>query len=562
MALRGGPVAAPVHFVHIDPGWWRATTTTPPAGSPQLIPGAPPTGLGNVTAFDTTQETCTPFLNMPGTFLANTEYWKIACQAVPTKATYIKMTTGDVVDYFKPKEGKSICDMLTSSDQHLWSLDGGGWRAPSYSTTGLGGSGDGWLLTLKMENDKRDTPNFWGVPTGGTLTGGCCHTTLEAESKAWTKPFSMAYCGAPVELAPICTPLANVPGSFSADKDYWAQACQPIPMTAGFVKMNMGGPTGIVDYFRPPTGKTFCEMLTARDQHKWSSDGDTWVTPKYSSTEGEKGLGGSEEGGVTTTDQRKKVSFWGSEDNTQTGGCCYASSSDASPGFGKAFLMSYCEIAQPPPVNELVELLHSNEEAVQGLENEMSQLHNRLTNAETVNVDASGNITLARSGMFKLAVSAKHEADAISNLQQKGSLLGSRLDSARSSLNGAASRVEKSSETAEATAKIAQKVSSPEALKAQEKLNTEIWGLLDPTNKDSLPATELRVRSMEKDTDKFISDMGDEVKTVMVTKLRRSVGKLRKVIHQLGNAGKSSTGALGEVESDAPLGADLGLNDS
>merc|ERR1719161_3442586 len=89
------------------------------------MPGAPTGSLGNVEGFDTTQETCTPFLNMPGTFLANTEYWKIACQAVPTKATYIKMTTGDVVDYFKPKEGKSICDMLTSSDQHLWSLDGG-----------------------------------------------------------------------------------------------------------------------------------------------------------------------------------------------------------------------------------------------------------------------------------------------------------------------------------------------------------------------------------------------------------------------------------------------------
>lgn len=72
-----------------------------------------------------------------------------------------------------------------------------------------------------------------------------------------------------------------------------------------------------------------------------------------------------------------------------------------------------------------------------------------------------------------------------------------------------------------------------------------------------------KVRGMEKATDKFRSQLRGEVKTVLVTKMRRSVGKLRKVINRLGTAGnKQSDSSLGDVESSESLGADLGLDDS
>ena len=41
----------------------------------------------------------------------------------PDDTDYLKLTveSGDFVDYFKPKEGKSFCAMLVSSTSHLWS---------------------------------------------------------------------------------------------------------------------------------------------------------------------------------------------------------------------------------------------------------------------------------------------------------------------------------------------------------------------------------------------------------------------------------------------------------
>lgn len=497
---------------------------------------------------------------MPGTFVANAEYWQSECKAVPKNATYIKLTAGEVTDYFKPKNAKTMCDMLTSGDQHTWSSTGksSSWVTPNASTVGLGGSADGWLTAQKLADDQRDTPSFWGVKTPNAETGGCCHTDYKAEGKAWAKPYRMDFCGMSQVLAPICTPLVTVAGSFSADKAFWTETCKTIPMTAGFVKVAMGDS---IDYFRPPTGKTYCEMLTGNDQHKWSKDGYTWVDPTYDTST--SGLGGSADAGVTTGDARTKVSFWGSDTATDTGGCCYASLADQTPGFGKAFTMSYCEIATATPVNQLVESLHSTEASVMALEQEVANLHSRLTSAEGVNVDASGNVSLARSGMYKLAVKAKDEADQLSTFQLRSSILGSSLDREETQLTSSKETVIKSMENTQAVVAVANKTATQSALGEQDTLNDQIWALMDPSNTNSLDATEKRIRLMEEDEQKFKKQLGDEIKTVMVTKMRRSVHRLRKMINRLGNAGnRNSDGALGQVDSDASLGSDLGLDDA
>lgn len=563
VALRGGLSAVPVNLARLDPNWWRATTPTTTAAP--VFNASASTNATNATKaasglggslFDTKIETCTPFLNVPGTFLANEEYWTNACKAVPAEATYVKLITGDVTDYFKPKATKSICDMFASQDQHMWSSDGTKWLAPDVSANGLGGSADNWLTKINLTKDKRDTPSFWGIKSPAVQTGGCCHSDYKAEGKAWAKPFRLEFCGTPQVLAPICTPLTSVAGSFSADKDFWAETCKTIPMTAGFVKVNMGSS---LDYFRPPTGKSYCEMLTTSDQHKWSKDGETWVTPTYDTS----GLGGSAADGVDTGDARTKVSFWGSSVAANTGGCCYASPTDSTPGFGKAFTLSYCEIATPTPVSQLVEELHSTESLVQELEKSIGSLHTRLAKAENVNVDAAGNVSLARSGMFKLAAKASGEADELNSFQKRASLLGVSLDQGEDQLKSSDFRILRAAQSAKATIEIAKKTASPKALQAQETLNDHMWQLMDPSNKDSLDATEKRVREMEKAANKFRKELSEEVKTVLVSKMRRSVNRLRKVIHRLGTAGnKASDGQLGDVDSSAPLGADLGLDDA
>jgi len=564
VALRGGlPAGPPGHAqaLRIDPGWWKATTPPP---SPTFKAGVAGESGGRKRRkkkgglFDVEIPDCTPFLNMPGNFVANPDYWKDECKSIPKKATYIKMTVGGITDYFKPKPGKSMCEMLVSSDNHKWSSDGYEWTTVlkmSSSQTGLGGSADGWLQPDVNSTDKRDTPSFWGVKPPGVQTGGCCHSDYKATGKAWAKPFKMEYCGTPMALAPICTPLITVPGSFSADKAFWAQTCKQIPMTTRFVKVAMGD---TVDYYRPPTDKDWCDMLTSGSHHKWSKDGVNFVTPKYDVS----GLGGSADQGVTTGDARTKVNFWGSNTITDTGGCCYGSPTDKTPGFGKPFIMSSCEVATAPPMAQLVDLLHSNEKAVQDLEKTLSSLHSRLLNAETDSVHASGNVSLARSGMYKLAVTAKDDADNLKSFTMRSSLLGSKLDQAENQLKGSANQVQTAAKRAKAIAMVGKMVASSKGLSGQEKLNDKIWKLMDPKNVNSLDATEKRVRTMEKATNNFVRELRGEVKTIMVTKMRRETNRLRKAIHKLGTAGnKVDAGPLGETESSAPLGADLGLND-
>jgi len=205
-------------------------------------------------------------------------------------------------------------------------------------------------------------------------------------------------------------------------------------------------------------------------------------------------------------------------------------------------------IAKATPINQLVDLLHGNEAGVQKLEKELVGIHSRLLNAESNDVAAAGNVSLARSGMYKLAAKAKDEADELHSLQFRSSMTGSLLDNMENQLQNSKKRVESAAKSANATAEIADKTASQKALKSQETLNDKIWKLMDPSNNNSLDATEKRMRVMEKDTDKFKGQLADKVKTVMVSKMRRTVHRLRKAIHRLGSAGNraSEKGGLGQ----------------
>jgi hypothetical protein len=49
---------------------------------------------------------------------ANDEYWSSKCTSIPQdgSALFIRLTMGDVEDYFQPVKGASWCEMLTSCE--------------------------------------------------------------------------------------------------------------------------------------------------------------------------------------------------------------------------------------------------------------------------------------------------------------------------------------------------------------------------------------------------------------------------------------------------------------
>ena len=105
------------------------------------------------------------------------------CNLIPDNALYIKIVMGSVVDYFKPVEGKTYCEMLQSHKLHQWSSDGKSWMIPLYYDHLLGGS------AYKYPVDGRTHITFWG---GNGNNGGCCHNSF-SDASAWKRPFNIFY---------------------------------------------------------------------------------------------------------------------------------------------------------------------------------------------------------------------------------------------------------------------------------------------------------------------------------------------------------------------------------
>lgn len=130
------------------------------------------------------------FAVVKGNDLADDVYWNRNCKSVPIQAGSLVMEfAGTSTDYFKPVQGASFCDMLTSHNKHQWSADGVEWMTPAYyiHTNHFGGSAENWPLN-SVPGDPRRTLPFWGArdhkenPRGGYAHG-----------LGWNAPFTMAY---------------------------------------------------------------------------------------------------------------------------------------------------------------------------------------------------------------------------------------------------------------------------------------------------------------------------------------------------------------------------------
>merc|ERR1712217_455065 len=116
-------------------------------------------------------------------------------------------------------------------------------------------------------------------------------------------------------------------GDGNADVNYglefWDEKCRELPRSTSYIRIIMGD---FVDYFRPKDSYDFCDMLTSKNKHDWSSDGINWVILKetdYDRSQ-EPQLGGSSatfarDGPIG----RDTLSMWGYDHIDAKGGCCY-----------------------------------------------------------------------------------------------------------------------------------------------------------------------------------------------------------------------------------------------
>ena len=101
---------------------------------------------------------------------------------------------GRVKDYFRPIEGATACDFLTTYYDFEWTndpFDADSWTVPNYYSSHLGGS-EAWWPRSYINGDERGHLSFWGANNGATA-GGCCYDNYNGDDGVWGQPFIMTY---------------------------------------------------------------------------------------------------------------------------------------------------------------------------------------------------------------------------------------------------------------------------------------------------------------------------------------------------------------------------------
>jgi len=272
-------------------------------------------------------------------FRANKLFWQHKCKLLENDKHVDKLMlemNGRVL-FLKPKDGERWCGMLTSTNLHMVSRNGVVWEEVQYFPDNGSDRGDGpkyfggsqqFITGDSWHREWRYIP-FWGSESE---LGGCCsHQTSNPllGGASWGQEFLLVSCEQ-------CETLAYVTGGYQAEKHFWDdEVCSDkmIPPTTSMIRITMGS---VVDYFKPRHADvTICQMLKSHDKHMFSSDGKTFVVPRYYEEVGNStGLvGGSSEDWPkmhVPGDNRKYLTFWGSRGHS--GGCCSSTLMETSCG--------------------------------------------------------------------------------------------------------------------------------------------------------------------------------------------------------------------------------------
>jgi hypothetical protein len=174
-------------------------------------------------------------------------------------------------------------------------------------------------------------------------------TTVDAAIGAWTLQRCISQCEIESGCSAVqwkkpteqCRVFLETDGTSLLDVSFWNLNCLTINGDAKFLTTHVGS---VVDYFRPASGKSFCDMLTSHDSHEWSNDGETWYTPGYHSSQ----LGGSSGNWPNSNvdgDSRERLFFWGTTtaQSSKHGGWGQADlAGSVATAWYHAFSMSWC----------------------------------------------------------------------------------------------------------------------------------------------------------------------------------------------------------------------------
>jgi len=135
--------------------------------------------------------------------------------------------------------------------------------------------------------------------------------------------------------------FAEVGASEQADLDFWKtkKKCdrKGIVDASVLMKIKMGT---VVDYFRPNMRMPLCDFLTSRRNYEWAP---SVCGPFLKPPAAWENMGGSAHGWPATAitgDLRNTLSFWGSSNSSNQGGCCctdYTCAGDSGPKWGLNF---------------------------------------------------------------------------------------------------------------------------------------------------------------------------------------------------------------------------------
>eukprot|EP00998_Keelungia_sp_KM082_P006024 NODE_229_length_2248_cov_115.633192_g223_i0.p1 GENE.NODE_229_length_2248_cov_115.633192_g223_i0~~NODE_229_length_2248_cov_115.633192_g223_i0.p1 ORF type:complete len:704 (+),score=171.93 NODE_229_length_2248_cov_115.633192_g223_i0:315-2114(+) len=301
----------------------------------------------------------------------------------------IKITMGELTDYYRPLEGSTLCEMLQSNTLHQWApTEAGPWYSVEGNRWYLGGTSDWWPAKFTFQ-DWRKYPSVWA----NAAKGGCCYS--EQTDDKWTKNYWERGNGKDGQAfvmeakyhprtSTTFFPAATFPTigdwevyaqvnhhlSIKADKEGntpytlgWNLEYMTASGHAQFIrkcadydgwadetvlKFSLGQKNYTGDwlgdvhgYFRPAAGKTLCDMVNSYNAHEFSAtESGPWYTPRYHN----KLFGGSaydwpalKKGGPFEDWSLHHLFFWG---GSRGGYGKYLQSESGNGGWGRSFQMA------------------------------------------------------------------------------------------------------------------------------------------------------------------------------------------------------------------------------
>jgi hypothetical protein len=276
----------------------------------------------------------TTFIKVAGTDPMTAAEWAKHCTRIPADARYIKMTMGTAVDYFKPVDDRTYCEMMQSNKYQLHSAypagpydTAAGRQAtilPTSTTAGMTHGYGGFIahdraedvVVTKLPGDSRLMFSMWGHVT---KSGGCCVSSHAATAVSWGHSFEIAFAPrGPPPAGAIGGPVVSVKGTDKADEDFWKEKCKAIPENTWCIAITIGA---VVDFFKPTPGSSYCDMLASKHLHMYSTDGDTFHPVITDHDVDRSGFMGSAEGypkTINKLDLRKSLHITGSSSTALT----------------------------------------------------------------------------------------------------------------------------------------------------------------------------------------------------------------------------------------------------